>query len=228
MEFIFMLTKDDRTVGDALDVYASVRHTGLRHVGFKDIGLPLDRLRVLADAIHADGREVFIEVVSLDRDAELRSAQAALDIGVDWLLGGTRPEDVLPLIAGSSLTYCPFPGRVVGHPSLLRGTIGEIAASAVRLAALDGVGGLDLLAYRYDGEVPALVRGVLDVVSVPVIAAGSVDTWERIRTLAALGVWGFTVGSAVFDGQFGQGVAAQIEAILAVSGAETESTLTSD
>ncbi len=220
MEFIFMLTKDDRTVGDALDVYASVRHTGVRHVGFKDIGLPLDRLRALTDAIHADGRDVFLEVVSLDRDAELRSAAAALDIGVDWLLGGTRPADVLPLIADSHLTYCPFPGQVVGHPSVLRGTIDEIVASAARLAALEGVGGLDVLAYRYDGDVPALVRGVLDAVAVPVIAAGSVDTRARIGTLAALGVWGFTVGSAVFDGRFGPGVAAQIESILVASRAE--------
>jgi hypothetical protein len=223
MEFIFMLTKNDETVSDALAVFESVRHTGLRHIGFKDVGLPVDQLKALANAIRASGRHVFLEVVSLDREAEIRSAKAALEIGVDWLLGGTRPTDVLPIIAGSGVKYCPFPGSIVGHPSLLRGSIAEIVASAQALSRLDGVYGLDLLAYRFDGDVPALVRQVLDTVDVPVIAAGSVDSFDRIAELARLDVWGFTVGSAIFDHRFGDGVAAQVQAILdAIQPAETK------
>ncbi len=91
IEFIFMLTHNDQTVPDALDVYGTLRDTDLSYVGFKDIGLPPARLRELADAIRADGREVFLEVVSERAEDELRSVSAALDIGVDWLLGGTHP-----------------------------------------------------------------------------------------------------------------------------------------
>ena len=40
IEFVFMLTRDDVTVGDAADVLASLRESGLRYVGFKDIGPP--------------------------------------------------------------------------------------------------------------------------------------------------------------------------------------------
>ena len=40
IEFIFMLTRNDQTVSDARDVYDTLRDTGLRYVGFKDIGLP--------------------------------------------------------------------------------------------------------------------------------------------------------------------------------------------
>ncbi|HWQ14175.1 MAG TPA: hypothetical protein VNL77_15360 [Roseiflexaceae bacterium] len=214
MEFIFMLTHNDETVPNAHEVFEQVRGTGLRHIGFKDVGLPVADLRSLAAAIRASGRQVFLEVVSLDREAELRSARAALEIEVDWLLGGTRPEAVLPIIAGSGIRYCPFPGTVVGHPSLLRGTIDEIAASARRLSRTEGVFGLDLLAYRYDGDVPALVRRVLQSVDVPVIAAGSVDSLERIETLAGLGVWGFTIGSAIFEHRFGAGVAGQVQTVL--------------
>ena len=217
MHFIFMLTRNDETVPDALAVLEQVRHTGVRYIGFKDVGLPVAELRRLAQAIRASGREVFLEVVSLDREAEVRSARAALEIGVDWLLGGTRPADVLPVIAGSGVRYCPFPGRIVGHPSLLRGAIEEIAASAKALSETEGVYGLDLLAYRFDGDVPLLVRRVLDVVRVPVIAAGSVDSFERVRELASLGVWGFTIGSAIFDQRFGAGIAEQIEAVLAAA-----------
>ena len=38
IEFVFMLTHHDRTVDDPLSVYKELRGTGLRYVGFKDIG----------------------------------------------------------------------------------------------------------------------------------------------------------------------------------------------
>jgi hypothetical protein len=215
-EFIFMLTKDDRTVPDALSVYRSIRSTGLRYVGFKDVGLPHDQLRELADAIRADGREVMLEVVSERPEDELRSIRAATEIGVDWVLGGTHPDEALPLLAGSTVRYCPFPGRVIGHPSLLRGSIDEIAADARALTGRPGVAGLDLLAYRHDGDVEALVKAVVDAARGPVIAAGSVDSMERIDALVRLGAWGFTIGGAIFDGRFGDrdDVAGQITTVL--------------
>lgn len=221
MEFIFMLTHQDRTVPEARAVFDQVVHTGVRYVGFKDVGLPVPELRRLAEAIRASGRPVVLEVVSLDPDAELRSARVALEIGVDWLLGGTRPDRVAPLLAGGGVRYCPFPGQVVGHPSRLRGTPAEIQASARELSGLDGVHGLDLLAYRFGGDVPDLIRRVLAVSRGPLIAAGSVNSLERIRALARLGVWGFTIGGAIFAGRFGPTIPDQIETVLgAIQGSD--------
>jgi hypothetical protein len=216
-EFIFMLTHSDRTVPNARAVYDEIRSTAVRYVGFKDIGLPIPELRALAKAIRADGREVMLEVVSEDPADELRSIRAALEIGVDWLLGGTHPDEALEIIAGTPVRYCPFPGRVIGHPSQLRGTIDEIAADAAALTARPGVHGLDLLAYRYDGDVEALTTAVNERASGPVIAAGSVDSLERIAALARIGVWGFTIGGAIFDGRFAgaPSIPAQIETVLA-------------
>jgi hypothetical protein len=216
-EFIFMLTHSDRTVPNARAVYDEIRSTAVRYVGFKDIGLPISELRALAGAIRADGREVMLEVVSEDPADELRSIGAALEIGVDWLLGGTHPDEALEIIAGTPVRYCPFPGRVIGHPSQLRGTIDEIAADAAALTARPGVHGLDLLAYRYDGDVEALTAAVNARASGPVIAAGSVDSLERIAALARIGVWGFTIGGAIFDGRFAgaPSIPAQIETVLA-------------
>jgi hypothetical protein len=219
IEFVFMLTHSDRTVPNGRAVYEEVRTTGLRYVGFKDIGLPPAELRELSEAIRADGREVMLEVVSEAKEDELRSVQTALDIGVDWLLGGTHPDEALELIAGTKIRYCPFPGRVVGHPSLLRGTIDEIAGDAAALTARPGVHGLDLLAYRYDGDVEALTAAVRESASGPVIAAGSVDSLARIAALRRIGVWGFTIGGAIFDGRFAgaPSVRDQIETVLAAT-----------
>ncbi len=92
--------------------------------------------------------------------------------------------------------------------------------SARRLTAMGGVRGLDLLAYRYDGDAEALARAVVETVEVRVIAAGSVDSEERIRNLAEAGVWGFTVGSAIFEGKFaynGASAREQVKTVLAAS-----------
>lgn len=225
-EFIFMLTRNDQTVPDAMAVYGQIRDTDLHYVGFKDIGLPTAELRELARAMRADGREVFLEVVSEHAEDELRSVAAALEIGVDWLLGGTHPDEALRLLdqvgppgTAGRPRYCPFPGRIVGHPSVLEGTIDSIAASARELTARPGVDGLDLLAYRWDGDVPALVRAVVEASSRPVIAAGSVDSAERINALAAAGAWAYTIGGAIFDRRLpaGPSVRDQVECAIAMT-----------
>ena len=182
-EFIFMLTKDDRTVADAPSVYREVRAAPLRYIGFKDIGQPAPVLRDLAAAIREDGRVAVLEVVSVDRESELRSIEAGLSLGVGILMGGTHPEDVLPLLRGSEIAYYPFPGTVVGHPSRLVGSRGAIARSAATLSARPGVAGLDLLAYRRRGDAPRLIDEVVRVSLGRVVVAGSIDSFERVAAV---------------------------------------------
>ena len=201
-EFIFMLTQDDVTVPDAVAQYRAVRDTELRWVGFKDIGLPFEQLRSLAREARDDGRKVVLEIVSLDAASELRSTEAALEIGVDLLMGGTRPDAVISLLGQAGIQYFPFPGVIVDHPSVLQGTIEEIVASAGEISRIPGVAGLDLLAYRAAGDVPRLIREVVAASAGPVVVAGSVDAVERIDAVRAGGAWAFTVGSAVFEGVF--------------------------
>src|SRR6202035_2523357 len=79
-------------------VYQQVRGSGLRYVGFKDIGATVAQLRDVCDRAHADGLEVMLEVVSTTREEELRSVAAAAEIGVAWRRGGTHPEDGLKIL----------------------------------------------------------------------------------------------------------------------------------
>lgn len=202
-DFIFMLTRADRTVPDAMQRLTEAVSAGVRHIGFKDVGLPLADLRLLAAAIRKSTATLYLEVVSLDAASEEASARAAVELGVDVLMGGTRPDVVLPVIAGTKIRYRPFAGKIVGHPSVLEGTVESIVDSAVALTACDGVDGLDLLAYRFAGDVPELMRRVVAAVAPkPVVMAGSIDGPERIRTVADAGAAGFTVGTAALDGVF--------------------------
>ena len=201
-EFVFMLTRDDRTVADAHAVLDRIGTVGLRHIGFKDVGLPFAELRTLAERIHQLGARSYLEVVSADATAELRSIGAAVDLGVDVVLGGAHVAEAVKVLEGAPVEYWPFPGRVEGHPSVLRGDAAEIVASAKEIAARQGVHGLDLLAYRFAGDAAALAANVVSSVDIPVLAAGSIDQADRITALSEAGVWGFTVGTAVLDGSF--------------------------
>src|SRR3954463_16382847 len=194
-----MLTRDDKTLTDARDVYASIAGTGVRHVGCKDVGLPREELQALMSDIKGNGHTTHLEVVSEAGEAPLASARAAAEIGPDYLIGGTLIEPVQEILDGTDIKFFPYVGQIVGHPCLLRGSIEEIAEDARRAEAL-GVDGINLLAYRYDGDVDALVEAVVDATSLPVIAAGSVDSAERIQALEERGVWAFTIGTAALDG----------------------------
>jgi hypothetical protein len=220
LEFIFMLTRDDVTLGDARGVYASIADTGVRHVGCKDVGLPREELSALMDDIRSHGHETWIEVVSETEEDTLASARAAAEIRPDHLIGGTLIEPVQEILAGTGVRFWPYVGRIVGHPCLLRGSIDEIVADTECAAAL-GVDGINLLAYRYDGDVEELVRAVVAATDLPVICAGSVDSVERIRALDGAGAWGFTIGTAALDGVLVEGapLSGQLEAALAAAGA---------
>jgi hypothetical protein len=222
INFVFMLTHSDATVPNALEVLEDLRDSDLRYVGFKDIGASVEQLTEISTAAHEQGLEVMLEVVSTSVADERRSLEAAVPIGVDWVLGGTHPEVGTEILADADLRYCPFPGTVVGHPSVLEGKIEEIADDARRLTAMPGVDGLDLLAYRHaTADIEALTRAVVNASDGPVIAAGSVVDFDQIELLARAGAWGFTIGSAIFEGRLpgGPSVPGQVQAVLEASAA---------
>ena len=198
--FVFMLTHDDRTVENAAVIVPTLADTGLRYIGFKDVGADLAKQRELVSLAHDVGFEVMLEVVSTSKEAELSSLESAAKAGFDWVLGGTHGAETAGLLP-DGVRYCPFPGQVVDHPSVLLGEIDEIAADAERLTGLDHVAGLDLLAYRHPtADVLELIRAVVQRSSGPVIVAGSIASIERAVAVSDAGAWGYTIGSAIFDG----------------------------
>lgn len=199
-----MLTRDDRTLPDAQSIWEDVASVGVTHVGCKDVGLPEPELASFLSAVRGAGHTTYLEVVSETPEDELRSAAVALRVAPEYLIGGTQVEPVMKLLAGSGMKYFPYVGRIVGHPCLLRGSIDDICDDARRVEQ-QGADGINLLAYRYDGDVPALVEAVSNATALPLICAGSVDSTQRIAELAELGVWAFTVGTAALDGRFVEG-----------------------
>ncbi len=202
MDFIFMLTRDDMTVEDCLEVYDLIAPLGISHIGCKDVGVDIATLRELVRRIKADGGTSYLEVVSTTVEACLRSARVAADIGVDRLLGGTEAERILQAIAGSGIEYHPFPGIPIGHPTRLGGTA-ELVAEHCRTFEKIGCAGVDLLAYRaFEADPIELVKAARQASKGYLVCAGSVDTPQRIAALQSAGADAFTIGSAVFNGAF--------------------------
>lgn len=198
--FVFMLTHGDRTVDNATEIVPLLADSGLRYIGFKDVGADFARQREITELAHDTGFEVMLEVVSTTKEAELASVRSAAEAGVDWVLGGTHGAETAGMLP-DGVRYCPFPGRVVDHPSVLLGEVDEIADDAQRLTGLDHVAGLDLLAYRHPAaDTLELIRAVVGQSRGPVIVAGSIDTIARAIAVSEAGAWGYTIGTAIFDG----------------------------
>jgi len=215
--FIFMLTHHDKTVENCIEVFEKIKHLNFKYIGFKDIGVPKEKLIDLGKRIKNSGKELFLEVVSLNEEDEIRSAKTAIELNVDYLMGGTRVNIVSDIIKSTKIKYLPFPGKIVGHPSVLEGTIEEITKSAIDLSSNKHVFGLDLLSYRFKGNVEALIKSVVDKTKVPIVSAGSIDSEEGIKIVSDLGVWAFTIGSAAFEKKFASGssnIVDQLENIL--------------
>jgi hypothetical protein len=203
MDFIFMLTRQDRTIADCLALFESIRPAGLKHVGFKDVGVPPETLGALAAAIRASGATTYMEVVSTTPEACLNSARIAADLGIDRLLGGTDVAAVQNILKGSATRYYPFPGFPRDHPTKLAGKPADVEAQC-RAFIEHGCAGADLLAYRATEADPlALVRAARKGLgNATLIVAGSVNSATQIRALAGAGADAFTIGSAVFDGSY--------------------------
>ena len=200
-EFILMLTYNDSTVKDALNIFRACRDAPVMHWGFKDVGLPPEEMKALVREMKAAGKTTYLEVVSLSEEEGLRGSEIALEAGFDVLMGTVFFDSILEYLKDKPIKYYPFPGHIYSHPSILDGTIEEIVAHA-RFLESRGVQGMDLLSYRYVGDAPLLLREVVKATSVPIVSAGSIESYRRLAEVWQAGAWGFTIGSALFDKKF--------------------------
>lgn len=212
MDFIFMLTEHDRTVSNCMEIMKGVSDTGLTHIGCKELGVERETLRELVRTIKDVGATSYLELVGTNFDGCVDAVEMAVDVGVERLLGGLRPEE-LQKICDGRVQYYPFPGFPEGHPTKLRGTPDQVAEHCRRFSAIR-CPGVDLLAYRaVDADPLDLVRAARSAMDGYIICAGSVDSPERIRALADAGADAFTIGSAVFDGSFSPSVSSIAERV---------------
>lgn len=200
-ELIVMLTYNDQTVKNAIALFNELKSAPVLNWGFKDVGLPRGEMKQLVENMNAAGKTTFLEVVSLSEEEGLAGAKLAVECGFDILMGTVFFDSINDYLKNKPVKYYPFPGHVHSHPSILDGTIDEIVEHAKSMEA-KGVDGLDLLTYRYTGDPVALLKEVVKATSIPIVSAGSIESYRRIAEVRDAGAWGYTIGTAFFEKKF--------------------------
>lgn len=200
-KLIVMLTHHDKTVPDALSVFTAAKDLPVDCWGFKDVGLPRPQMAELLSALKAAGKTTFLEVVSYSEEECMRGARLAAEMGFDYLMGTLFYPSVWAYLKDKPVKYMPFVGHVSGSPSVLEGSVEEIVAEGRQLAA-QGVYGFDILAYRHKDDPEGLARTFVGEMPVPVVVAGSINDRDRMQFVEDIGAWGYTMGSALFEGKF--------------------------
>ncbi len=201
-ELIVMLTHNDRTVENAIEVFESAKDAPATYWGFKEVGLPEDQMKILVEKMKAAGKITCLEVVAYTEEDCLEGARIGVRCGFDILMGTLYFDSVKAVADQAGMKYMPFVGKISGRPSVLDGTIEGMIAEANGLVETKGVVGFDLLGYRFTGDAIKLNSEFVKNVKAPVCLAGSVASFQRLDEVKATGAWAYTIGGAFFDKKF--------------------------
>ncbi len=201
-KIIIMLTYDDKTVGNALEIFEECKNLPVDFWGFKNVGLPENEMRDLHNAMKNAGKKTFLEVVTYNLQSCMDGAKLAIDFGFDYLMGTIMFSEVWEFLKDKNISYLPFVGEVTSSPSILKGTSESMLKQAEEFEKY-GIPGIDLLAYRYvDGDPEKLAREFVSGTNLKVVIAGSINSAERIAIVDSINPWAFTMGTALFNKEF--------------------------
>ncbi len=202
-KIIIMLTHNDQTVKNAIEVFDTCKDLPVDYWGFKDVGLEKAKMVELIQHMKEAGKTTFLEVVTYTEEACMNGAKLAVELGFDYLMGTLFYDSVYAYLKEHEIKYLPFCGNVSGSPSVLEGSFDDIIEDASHM--LDqGVDGIDLLAFRHE-QGGALAREYCARVNKPVVIAGSINSEARISFINEINPWAFTMGSALFTENFAPG-----------------------
>ncbi len=202
-KIIIMLTHNDQTVKNAIEVFDACKDLAVDFWGFKDVGLEKEKMAELIQHMKAAGKTTFLEVVTYTEEECMNGAKLAVELGFDYLMGTLFYDSVYAYLKEHEIKYLPFCGKVSGSPSVLEGSFEEIIKDANTMLE-KGVDGIDLLAFRHE-QGAELAREYCAKVDKPVVIAGSINSEARISFVNEINPWAFTMGSALFAENFAPG-----------------------
>lgn len=204
-KLIIMLTHNDQTIENADKIFNECRDLPVKYWGFKNIGISENKMCKLLHDMQNAKKKTFLEVVTYTEKSCLESAKFACEHKFDYLLGTQFYPSVWEYLRNKPIQYYPFVGNVSGNPSVLSGNSGDMLKQ-INAFCMDGIPGIDLLAYRYDQGSPSkLAKKIVSCSKLNTIIAGSIDSIDRIKFVKDINPWGFTMGSALVNQKFVEG-----------------------
>ena len=213
---VAMLTHNDVTVPHALEIFEANKHAKAEYWGFKDVGITLEDADKLIEAMHAAGKKVSIEPLTLDEEEANKWADLAVKHNIEAYLGYFYPTVCDKLKKAGILYFPPFGRR--NKDMKLIGTMDELTGIAMDIIKA-GSSGIRMSVYRWiDGDPDALanyLKEKFESIGIPYMMTGSVNDFSKLDTIKEMQPWGITVGGALFeDDKFGGGsVADRIDRI---------------
>lgn len=216
INLITMMTRNDRTIPNAKEVFEAAKGARTPYWGFKDVGIDLEKARDLVGAMKAEGKTTFIEPLVEEEEGNYAAAEFAIECGFEYFVGSMFYPRVGQILKENDIRYFPTCGRREGIPRMLYGTVEDIISDAKRIASY-GVDGVSLSVYRYvDGDPEDMALKFRRQIDMPIIITGSINTLERLDFVKSMKPWGFTLGSALFDDSFaGDTVSDKLDRIVA-------------
>jgi hypothetical protein len=206
VKLIVFLTKDDKTVPNALEIFSENKHSPAPCWGFKDTGIDLKPAKELYAAMKNADKIVFFESLAENEEEGLEAAKFAVEINCDYLIGMPYFNAVHELLKKNGIKFFPTCGARSGIPRMLHGSISDVVNDGKKVRDKD-VDGLCLSMYRFTGGDPEkLAEEFVDALDVPVIVTGSINDEQRLDVIKRLNPWGITIGSAFFNNSFGEGL----------------------
>lgn len=210
---IVMLTYNDRTVENACEIFEQCKKNAACYWGFKEEGLPIDKMKKLYQNMKKYGKTTFLEVVAYNETDCMHGAKTAVECECDILMGTIYYDSVNEYCKKHNLKYMPFVGIVKERPSVLYGTVDDMVNQAMEYLK-KGVYGFDLLGYRYTGDPHRLIKTFTSKIKAPVCIAGSINSYSRLDEIKESGAWSFTIGGAFFEKRFGNDFNEQINNVI--------------
>ena len=111
LQLIVMLTHNDKTVANALEVFEKCKDTKAQFWGFKEAPLPLSEMKELYAYMKTCGKTTFLEVVAYTEEEGMAGAKVAAECGCDVLMGTCFSDAINAFCHEHGLKYMPFAGK---------------------------------------------------------------------------------------------------------------------
>lgn len=211
-ELIVMLTHNDVTVKNAFDIFEECKDTRAKLWGFKEVGLPVPEMKKLCFRMKECGKTTFLEIIAQTEEECLEFAKLAVECEFDYLIGTTFSPKISEYARSQGLKYIPFVGDIDVEGNL-HGTIQDVLDDTTNVLKYP-VEGINLLAYRFEGDANALIDNFTATFDTPLYFSGSINSYERLDKIKACNAMAFTIGGAFFEHKFGDSFAGQIETVI--------------
>jgi len=200
-ELISMMVEDAMTVPNAIELFEQAKHLPVAHWGFKDQGVDWKYLEKLNEAFKKEGKTTYLEMMQTEAEGALKSAQFAVDCGVDVVIGMYTPE-VEALLAANGMKYISFTGDLDIRVGTLSGSVQDVVDDSLKKTARPDVYSVIVAMHLFQGDANALLDALLENITKPLVISAGINSKERVVELVQAGVPYVVVGTAFMKKSF--------------------------